>query len=991
MKRSLFSQIALTFIAFSGIVGASLAGVISSSNEKSVSNDIGSDSSSDSYSKDNLAFPHRLGDFSDTYRVTIKAGTGVASVFLSTVDDATSGDDSGTYYPEGTTVYAYVDLKPGYAPVTGWIHIADSIYRLPVSRQVTEDYDFGTHGAAKKINYTITYNLDGGSFEEENPNTYNVDTETFTLINPTKTGYTFTGYSGTDLEGEDNLEVTIAKGSTGDRSYTAHYSLDTYSITYDLNGGSPTDNPTEYTYLTNDFTLNNPTKTGYNFLGWTGSNGDTPQKTVTIPQNSFGDKSYTANWQASNYKVTLNRGGADSGTASVYVDYGSAMPDIVIPTLPHKTFTGYWDGNDESICTQYYDALGHSAHIWDKAKNSTIYAHYKTNLEFLSVTDTTHTYDGLGHSYGALTLCYYEDNVQKSLFDGEYNILFSDDEGITYTLDKIEGATFVNAGTHRVYFQATKEGLTSLIGTFDIVINKAESSMTPPEAIEELVYNGNPTYLTSEGYTTDGTIMYNIDGGEWLVERPKATNAGTYTLGYKVVGDINHNDSEPQYVSVTIAKADYETSVSLTGWSYGDTPNSPSVSNNPESGNVTYEYKEKAAAEETYSTTVPTNAGEYIVKATIAATSNYKQEVITSNFVISKAAPTKVNPTAKTDLVYTGSAIDLINAGSSLDGTMKYKLGDNGVYSENIPSAINAGDYTVYYKVFGDLNHEDSPEQSLVVTISKAQAILTAPTGKIGLNYTGEDQVLINAASSTFGEVLYKVNDGEYSTSLPKGKNAGNYTIYYKVESSDNYDGVIEDSITVSISTNNKDALVNAINNADSYHGNIKDRYSIFANDVLDAINKANEVLNNPNVTEVEIAKAIEELNNAIIKTQNDVIKVEEAIEAINNIGDVKYDTKSKDALNAARKIYDGLTDEQKNQLGEDYINKLINAETKYASIKKTIDILFIILIIVSSFALIGFIFFLIVLAKKKKKDNDDKNNKNGGSKKEPVKAMQLR
>ena len=40
---------------------------------------------------------------------------------------------------------------------------------------------------------------------------------------------------------------------------------------------------------------------------------------------------------------------------------------------------------------------------------------------------------------------------------------------------------------------------------------------------------------------------------------------------------------------------------------------------------VTYEYKEKAAAEETYSTTVPTNAGEYTVKATIAATTNYKK------------------------------------------------------------------------------------------------------------------------------------------------------------------------------------------------------------------------------------------------------------------------------------------------------------------------------------------------------------------------------
>ncbi len=923
--------------------------------------------------------------------VTIAAGTGVSEVFTSTDINATTGNPSGYCYESGNLVYGFAVIRNGATPLAGWTHISNNVYRVNNGYTIADaEVNFGTI-ACTLTPYHITYDIDDGEVATDNPTTYNVDTETFTLINPTKTGYTFTGWSGTDLDGEDNLEVTIAIGSTGDRSYTAHYSLDTYSITYDLKGGSlSSDNPTEYTYLTDDFTLNNPTKTGYSFLGWTGSNGDIPQTTVTIPQNSFGDKSYTANWQVNNYKVTLNRGGADSGTPYVNVDYGSEMPDIVIPTLSHKTFTGYWDGNDESICTQYYDAEGHSTHVWDKETNSTIYAHYRTNLEFLSVTDTTHTYDGSSHSYGVLTLCYYEDNVQKSIYEGEYDILFSADEGATYTLDKSEGATFVNAGTYTVYFQATKEGFTSLIGSFDIVINKADASMTPPDAREELVYDGNPMYLTTRGYSDDGMVMYNIDGGEWQSERPQVTNAGTYTVGYKVIGDINHNDTEPQYVSVTIAKADYETSVSLAGWSYGETPNSPSVSNNPESGAVTYEYKEKSAAEETYSTTVPTNAGEYTVRATIATTTNYKQEVATTDFTISKVAPTQVDPTAKTDLVYTGSAQDLINAGSSSDGTMKYKLGDNGVYSEEIPSATNAGDYTVYYKVFGDPNHEDSAEQSLVVTIGKAQAVLTAPTGKSGLHYTGEDQVLINAGSSTFGEVLYKVNDGEYSTSLPVGKNVGNYTVYYKVESTDNYDGIAEASITVSIAENNKNALVNAINNADSYHDNIEDKYDIFANDIQDAINKANEVLNNPNVTEAEIARAIEELNNAISKAQNDVTKVEEAIESINKIGDVNYDIESEDAIKAAREIYDGLTDEQKEQLGENYVKILTNAETKYASTKKTADILFIVLLIVSSLALIGGVWFLIVLAKKRKKEGDDDNKKNGGSKKEPVKAMSI-
>ena len=70
--------------------------------------------------------------------------------------------------------------------------------------------------------YTITYDLAGGT-AEGNPNTYTVETDAFTLKNPTRPGYIFTGWSGTGLTGDNNLTVTIPKGSTGNRSYTAHW------------------------------------------------------------------------------------------------------------------------------------------------------------------------------------------------------------------------------------------------------------------------------------------------------------------------------------------------------------------------------------------------------------------------------------------------------------------------------------------------------------------------------------------------------------------------------------------------------------------------------------------------------------------------------------------------------------------------------------------------------------------------------------------------
>ena len=74
-----------------------------------------------------------------------------------------------------------------------------------------------------------------------------------------------------------------------------------YTVTYDLAGGTLEEektNPTIYTIETESFTLNNPSKVGYTFAGWTGSNGEEPEITVTIEQGSTGNKTYTANWTA---------------------------------------------------------------------------------------------------------------------------------------------------------------------------------------------------------------------------------------------------------------------------------------------------------------------------------------------------------------------------------------------------------------------------------------------------------------------------------------------------------------------------------------------------------------------------------------------------------------------------------------------------------------------------------------------------------------------
>jgi uncharacterized repeat protein (TIGR02543 family) len=153
----------------------------------------------------------------------------------------------------------------------------------------------------KAIEYKLTYNLAGGALAEgvSNPTTYTVESDAITLKNPTREGYAFEGWTGTGLT-EATTTVTIAKGSTGDRAYTATWLLADYTITYDLAGGALAEgvsNPAGYNIDSDDITLNNPTREGYTFTGWTGTGLTEATITVTIAKGSHENKTYTATWE----------------------------------------------------------------------------------------------------------------------------------------------------------------------------------------------------------------------------------------------------------------------------------------------------------------------------------------------------------------------------------------------------------------------------------------------------------------------------------------------------------------------------------------------------------------------------------------------------------------------------------------------------------------------------------------------------------------------
>ena len=122
----------------------------------------------------------------------------------------------------------------------------------------------------------------------------------------------------------------------------------------------------------------------------------------------------------------------------------------------------------------------------------------------------------------------------------------------------------------------------------------------------------------------------------------------------------------------------------------------------------------------------PTLVGRYKASITVGegentATAYVNYEITDSSTPTpgEKADPAYTVPTAKTGLTYHGQAQALITPGSATGGEMQYKLG-NGAYSTTIPTATDAGAYTVYYKIIGDENHNDVSEASITVTIKQA-------------------------------------------------------------------------------------------------------------------------------------------------------------------------------------------------------------------------------------------------------------------------------
>lgn len=223
--------------------------------------------------------------------------------------------------------------------------------------------------------YTLKYNSNGGSSCASQAASINGTWGT--LCVPKRTGYTFRSWntkkdgSGTTITAND-----IAKA---DLTVYAQWSLTTYTISYNLNGGTVSGNPTTYTINTNTFTLKNPTKTGDKFSGWSGTGLKSNTSSVTIKKGSTGNRVYTANWNSTIYVLTFNSdGGTTCSPTSISKKYNATWGTLCTPTKSGYNFGGW-----------YTKQNGGGTNIKSSSKatsNLTVYAKWTANTKNYKLT-----------------------------------------------------------------------------------------------------------------------------------------------------------------------------------------------------------------------------------------------------------------------------------------------------------------------------------------------------------------------------------------------------------------------------------------------------------------------------------------------------------------------------------------------------------------------------------------------------------------------------
>ena len=389
----------------------------------------------------------------------------------------------------------------------------------------------------------------------------------------------------------------------------------------------------------------------------------------------------------------------------------------------------------------------------------------------------------------------------------------------------------LSVGKHIFRFSATCDGYEKMSGDIVVTVQKADirsSLITPPTEQENLTYTGQEQALITAGSVANyGTMQYSLtESGTYSQDIPTGTDAGTYTVWYRVIGDENHNNTAPASVAVSIGKKP----LTITGVTAASKPYDGTT--NADISGVTFDGMNlKRGTDYTVTASfddASVGNGKNIT-ATVTlmeqAAKNYalEQSNFTTTGNITKAAAPDF--TKKTALVivnghektYTVTLPALPTLETPKEyGALTYEIGEiklnDGYYTSgakvengkltlpiqknDVKTTGSVGTVTVIIK---STNYEDITLTVNVNATNKLVPTVTAPTAN-ALTYNGAEQALVTAGKTTGGTMLYRLGDSQWSEQIPTAKKAGKYTVWYKVQGDAEYADVAEQSLTVTVS-----------------------------------------------------------------------------------------------------------------------------------------------------------------------------------------------
>ena len=348
-----------------------------------------------------------------------------------------------------------------------------------------------------------------------------------------------------------------------------------------------------------------------------------------------------------------------------------------------------------------------------------------------------------------------------------------------------------NAAAYVVYYKLVREGHADYIADpINVTIAKAPVAYTAPTAVETLVYSAANQTLIAAGQTNDGTFEYSLNPtllDSWKAELPQAKDAGTYSVYYRVKGDLNHLDSTAvDPIAVTIAKAELTATADDKNVIYGDAVPAYTVTYAGWQGNDDASVLTGDIAFAcTYAPT--SNVGEYTITPSGVSAANYNITFVNGKVTVAQATLTV---TAENKTVTYGDAVPTYTATySGFKNTDGASVVSGLVYTCEYAPTSNVGEYTIVPSGATATNYSFAYVNGKV-TVNKAALMITAENKEVTYGdavpeYTATYSGWKNSdGASVVSGLVYTCayaptsNVGEYDI-VPSGATATNYAISY--------------------------------------------------------------------------------------------------------------------------------------------------------------------------------------------------------------------